>query len=297
MEPLYANVEHRSIWPIQCRAVASVRKIISNAKSWCSDTLVHGHRLKKKKKISKCLCKWFIGCALFQTTADGKSPSFLTVLSDLAAEKKRQFVLSLFSLWSLFTVTSGLVSEEITHISIQSRVQIWKLVFFLIELDKNVVMIISQTVFIVQSFSGSPDGFKRHFIFCEASLLWDQRISSLMLYKPQLEGIPDRVTMGTDDQFYFPTVTRESMSHDAWCQCWTLKWPANCRGWQSGFLLLLRHIHAKPEGQHCPLRCLLCLLHLLLSRVTALTFRLDRKFKQIGTQGSQTWLKADIKTN
>lgn len=48
MGPLYANVEHRSIWPIQCRAVASVRKIISNAKSWCSDALVHGHRLKKK---------------------------------------------------------------------------------------------------------------------------------------------------------------------------------------------------------------------------------------------------------
>lgn len=100
----------------------------------------------KKKKVDKCLRKWFFGCALFQTTADGKSPSFLAVLSDVAAEKKRQFVLSVFS---LFTVASELLSEEITHTSIQSRLQIWYWCFcfvFLIELDKNFVMIICRSL-------------------------------------------------------------------------------------------------------------------------------------------------------
>lgn len=119
-------------------------------------------------------------------------------------------------------------------------------------------------------------------MFCQASLLWNHKCS--IHHKWVLESITDMVTLGTDGQFYFPMVTRESMSHDAWCQGWTFKWPANCRGWQRGFLLLWMHIHAKSEGQHCPLRCLLCLLHLLLSQVTALTFQLDWKFKQIGAR-------------
>lgn len=43
---LYVNEVDRGIWSVQCRAVASVREIISNAKSWCSDALVQGYRLK-----------------------------------------------------------------------------------------------------------------------------------------------------------------------------------------------------------------------------------------------------------
>lgn len=54
-------------------------------------------------------------------------------------------------------------------------------------------------------------------------------------------------------------------------QCGTLKTDANCRGRQICFLLLPNHIHAKSEGGLAPLRCLLCLWHLLLSRVTTLT--------------------------
>lgn len=43
---LYANWVPRSIWPSQCRAVASVRKVISNAKSRRSDTRLRWHRLR-----------------------------------------------------------------------------------------------------------------------------------------------------------------------------------------------------------------------------------------------------------
>ena len=72
------------------------------------------------------------------------------------------------------------------------------------------------------------------------------------------------------------------MTHGARIQCCTLKWPANCWGGQIGFLLLWIHIHATPAAQHCPLRCLLCLLHLLLSRVTTLTFILVWIFRHVG---------------
>lgn len=45
---LYVNKVHGGIWSVQCRAVSSVRKIISNAKSWGCDALVHSYRLKEK---------------------------------------------------------------------------------------------------------------------------------------------------------------------------------------------------------------------------------------------------------
>ena len=44
------------------------------------------------------------------------------------------------------------------------------------------------------------------------------------------------------------------------------------RGGREASSLLWVHIHAKPAGQLRPPRCLLCLLHLQLSPVTALTF-------------------------
>lgn len=43
---LYSNTVPRSIWPSQCRAAASVRKVISNAKSRRSDTRLHWHGLR-----------------------------------------------------------------------------------------------------------------------------------------------------------------------------------------------------------------------------------------------------------
>lgn len=86
------------------------------------------------------------------------------------------------------------------------------------------------------------------------------------------------------------------MTHGARLQCCTLKWPANCRGGQRGFLLLWIHIHAKPAGQHCPLRCLLCLLHLLLSRVTTLTFIPDTTYS-VMVEGGHTGQQIMIRTH
>lgn len=58
------------------------------------------------------------------------------------------------------------------------------------------------------------------------------------------------------------------MTHGARLACCPLKRAANCRGGQRGVHLLWSHIHATAAGQHRPLHCLLCLLFLLLSRVT-----------------------------
>lgn len=65
--------------------MASVREIISNAKSWCSDTLVHSHRLRKKN--SATLNVNVSGCTLFQTAAKGKLVLLLTLLTDHVAEE------------------------------------------------------------------------------------------------------------------------------------------------------------------------------------------------------------------
>lgn len=92
----------------------------------------------------------------------------------------------------------------------------------------------------------------------------------------KLKSITDTIILGADVTWHV----------GARHQCWTLKLAANCRGRQRGFLFLPKHIHAKPEGGHCPLRRLLCLWHLLLSRVTTLTFCTpDREFKTANSGG------------
>lgn len=70
-------------------------------------------------------------------------------------------------------------------------------------------------------------------------------------------------------------------------------------GGREAFFLLWTHIHAKPAGQHCPSRCLLCLLHLQLSPVTTLDiYSRLRHYRAISNdqhQGDQTRYKLSLR--
>lgn len=101
---LYANMAPRGIWPSQCRAVASVRKVISNAKSRRSDTRLRWHRLRgggEHRLMSTFFFYCFFLCALFWTSAEGESASFITFSSNYTAFTPKAYCLVSDMTWNI----------------------------------------------------------------------------------------------------------------------------------------------------------------------------------------------------
>lgn len=206
---LYANSAPRSIWPLQCRALASVREIISNAKSWCSDTLVH--RLKRGSANVNVNVS---GCG----TAEGKLILFLTLE---------------FTVGFVQTVLGCLVYTLLLCLNLTLKKFAISKAFETLCCSRNSNQ--HSAINSSQPYTDWSYSLNRRSFWCTSRDFCCQNPVSAQ----ESDSTADTSMFQTPERWVQMSILQATplkmgkachMMHGARFQCCTLKWPANCRG-------------------------------------------------------------------